>query len=255
MRAAKARRLAGVDAIELARHHEPHVTSAARGALEAASWMTKGTPSAETCTSNSTSSSRAARPPRAPAACFPESVPRRPGVRRWLAACARIHTLVPSIPRRLPSRQAAGGPGVRMDRRARRERLARRLRGLPRQLPRGPACRPRPARALDGLLDAAAWSRAERLATPEAWQRYLGEFPDRRNAAKARQRLIDSSRRPRYPRTAVTSSNSVRIRPKPRPGRTSRAQPRNTSRRLSGIGLRVIAPRRPADSIWRFAHR
>jgi len=105
--------------------------------------------------------------------------------------------------------------------------------------------------ALEGMHDTEAWSRAERLATPEAWQRYLGEFPDGRHAPESRQRLIDF----------------IPPGPKPADGRyvvQLGAYSTETSARadlarstvehagtLSGTGLRIIAPREPADSIWR----
>lgn len=41
------------------------------------------------------------------------------------------------------------------------------------------------------LEDDAAWAQAERIGTPEAWQRYLGGRPDGRHAASARQMLVD----------------------------------------------------------------
>ncbi len=41
------------------------------------------------------------------------------------------------------------------------------------------------------LREVEAWALAERLRTPEAWQRYLGEWPDGQFAATARQRLVE----------------------------------------------------------------
>jgi SPOR domain len=105
--------------------------------------------------------------------------------------------------------------------------------------------------ALDGLRDAAAWSRAERLATPEAWQRYLGEFPDGRNAAKARQRLIDFI--PPAPITLdgryVVQLGAYSTEAAARADLARAAEEHVAA--LAGIGLRVIAPGDPADSIWR----
>jgi len=105
--------------------------------------------------------------------------------------------------------------------------------------------------ALDGLRDAEAWSRAERLATPEAWQRYLGEFPDGRNTAKARQRLIDF-----IPPAPITPDGRYVVQ---LGAYSTEAAARADLARaagahmaeLSGIGLRVIAPRDTAVSIWR----
>jgi len=105
--------------------------------------------------------------------------------------------------------------------------------------------------ALDGMHDSEAWSRAERLATPEAWQRYLGEFPDGRNSAKARQRLIDfipPGPQPvdgRYVVQLGAYSTEAAAR-----ADLERAAVAHAGA-LAGIGLRIIAPRAPADSIWR----
>lgn len=105
--------------------------------------------------------------------------------------------------------------------------------------------------ALDGLLEAEAWSRAERLATPEAWQRYLGEFPDARNAAKARQRLIDFI--PPGPKPAdgrfVVQLGAYSTEAAARAGLARAAGQHSAA--LSGVGLRVIAPRGTADPVWR----
>jgi hypothetical protein len=105
--------------------------------------------------------------------------------------------------------------------------------------------------ALDGLHEADAWSRAERLATPEAWQHFLGEFPDNHNAAKARQRLIDFI--PPAPKSAdgryVVQLGAYSTEAAARAGLARAA--REHAGALSGVGLRVIAPRDAADSIWR----
>jgi hypothetical protein len=105
--------------------------------------------------------------------------------------------------------------------------------------------------ALDGMRDAEAWSRAERLATPEAWQRYLGEHPDGRRAAEARQRLIDFI--PPGPKPAdgryVVQLGAYSTEGAARAG-LARAGIEHAGA-LAGTGLRVIAPREAADSIWR----
>jgi hypothetical protein len=44
---------------------------------------------------------------------------------------------------------------------------------------------------LEERREAEVWSRAERLRTPEAWQRYLAEWPDGRHSADARARLME----------------------------------------------------------------
>ncbi len=105
--------------------------------------------------------------------------------------------------------------------------------------------------ALEGMHDAEAWSRAERLATPEAWQRYLGEFPDGRHAPEARQRLIDFI--PPGPKPAdghyVVQLGAYSTEASARADLVrSTVEHAGT---LSGTGLRIIAPREPADSIWR----
>ena len=45
--------------------------------------------------------------------------------------------------------------------------------------------------ALEERREAEVWNRAERLRTPEAWQRYLAEWPDGRHSADARARLME----------------------------------------------------------------
>ncbi len=105
--------------------------------------------------------------------------------------------------------------------------------------------------ALHALQDENAWSRAERLETPEAWQRYLGEFPDGRHAATARQRLIafiPPGPTPAHGRYVVQLG-----------AYSTEAAARADLTRVAGvhagalaeIGLRVIAPRAAADTIWR----
>lgn len=105
--------------------------------------------------------------------------------------------------------------------------------------------------ALDGLHEAAAWSRAERLATPEAWQRYLGEFPDGGHAAMAQQRLIDfipPGPKPEDGRYLVQlGAYSTEVAARADLARAAVAH----AGTLAGIGLRIIGPRDPADSIWR----
>jgi hypothetical protein len=134
--------------------------------------------------------------------------------------------------------------------RARREDSLAAYEGYLARYPAGPHAGEARA-ALEGMHDAEAWSRAERLATPEAWQRYLGEFPDGRHAAGARQRLIDF----------------IPPGPPPADGRyvvqlgaySTEAAARADLERaavahagaLAGVGLRIIAPRAPSDSIWR----
>ncbi len=134
--------------------------------------------------------------------------------------------------------------------RARREDSLAAYEGYLARYPEGPHAGEARA-ALDGMHDTEAWARAERLATPEAWQRYLGEFPDGRHAAGARQRLIDF----------------IPPGPQPADGRyvvqlgaysTEAAARADLARAavvhagaLAGIGLRISAPRAPADSIWR----
>jgi hypothetical protein len=44
---------------------------------------------------------------------------------------------------------------------------------------------------LEERREAEVWSRAERLRTPEAWQRYLAEWPEGRHSADARSRLME----------------------------------------------------------------
>ncbi len=44
---------------------------------------------------------------------------------------------------------------------------------------------------LEERREAEVWNRAERLRTPEAWQRYLAEWPDGRYSADARARLLE----------------------------------------------------------------
>ncbi len=41
------------------------------------------------------------------------------------------------------------------------------------------------------LDDGKAWARAERIGTPEAWQRYLADWPEGRHVVLARQMLVD----------------------------------------------------------------
>ena len=44
---------------------------------------------------------------------------------------------------------------------------------------------------LEERREAEIWNRAERLRTPEAWQRYLAEWPEGRYSADARSRLME----------------------------------------------------------------
>ncbi len=44
--------------------------------------------------------------------------------------------------------------------------------------------------AIRTLKDDDAWARAERIGTPEAWQRYLGDWPDGRHVVLAQQMLV-----------------------------------------------------------------
>lgn len=44
--------------------------------------------------------------------------------------------------------------------------------------------------AIRALQDDDAWARAERIGTPEAWQRYLGDWPAGRHALLAQQMLV-----------------------------------------------------------------
>ena len=105
--------------------------------------------------------------------------------------------------------------------------------------------------ALDGMRDAEAWARAERLGTPEAWQRYLGEFPDGRDAPRARQWLIDfippgpKSTDGRYVVQLAAYSTEAAAR-----ADLPRAAARHAAA-LSGLGLRIVAPPGPVNSIWR----
>ena len=197
-----------------------------------ASWITKGTPSAdELHVELDVARCRAARPTRAPAGCFQESVPRRPGVRRsgWQHAAQSYPLRSREYRCRSPRCGSScrrceppGSPAWDGGRGARRHR--RRLRGLP-----PPLSRRRPlgggahARSRDCAKPRTGRGpSASRM--PEAWQRYLAEWPDGAHAAEARQRTRStSSRRARRPRPAVTSSSSAHIRAKPRPGRTRAA--------------------------------
>lgn len=43
---------------------------------------------------------------------------------------------------------------------------------------------------LEARREAEAWARAERLGTPEAWQRYLAGWPEGRHAGEARRLLV-----------------------------------------------------------------
>ena len=45
-------------------------------------------------------------------------------------------------------------------------------------------------RELEARREAQDWARADRLGTPEAWQRYLGEWPEGLHAQEARRRLV-----------------------------------------------------------------
>ena len=105
--------------------------------------------------------------------------------------------------------------------------------------------------AIASIRDAEAWSRAERLATPEAWQRYLGEFPDGDHAESARQRLIAFI--PPGPPPAsglyVVQVGAYSSEEAAKAGLARASVERGAE--LAGIGLEVVAPRVPADAIWR----
>ncbi len=153
----------------------------------AASWITKGTPSAESCTSNSTCAIPCRQADSSAGSVFSGKCSASPRCATIAGSMRRI-IVVPWILAALIaaacSRQESGWE------RARREDSLAAYEDYLARYPAGPHAGEARA-ALDGLHDAEAWSRAERLATPEAWQRYLGEFPDGRHAAGARQRLID----------------------------------------------------------------
>ena len=144
MRAAEARRLAGVDAVELARHHEPHVTRGARRALEGRvvddeGHAVRGDLHVELDVRNAAPPGRLERRQRVLRKVF-----------RIAPVCDDRWQHAPNYSRAVDSRRLHRGrlqrPGVRMGAGAARG-LARRIRGLPRQLPRGSACRRGPCGA------------------------------------------------------------------------------------------------------------
>ena len=188
VRAAEAPGLAGVDSVELARHHHAHVAAGARRAFEGRvvdheGHAVRGELHVELDVRNPVPPGRLERGQRVLRKVF-----------RIAPVCDDRWQHAPNYSRAVDSRRArsqrpaaarspgGSGPGART--RSQHTRIT--SHASPRARTRA-----RLAPRSTGLHDTEAWSRAERLATPEAWQRYLGEFPDGRHAAGARQRLID----------------------------------------------------------------
>ena len=101
------------------------------------------------------------------------------------------------------------------------------------------------------LQEEEAWTRANRLRTPEAWQRYLGEWPDGRHAALARRQLvafIPAETPPArdgyavqlgaYSNEAAAQANLARL-------------AREHATELAGLQLLVLAPQDLETDVWR----
>ena len=101
------------------------------------------------------------------------------------------------------------------------------------------------------LQEGEAWARTSRLRTPEAWQRYLGEWPDGRHAALARRQLAGfipaespldrdgfAVQLGAYSSEAAARGDQARI-------------AREHTGELSGLQLRILAPRDLETGVWR----
>ena len=211
------------------------------------SWITKGTPSAESCTSNSTCAMPCRQADSSAGSVFSgkcSASPRCATIVGSMRGIIVVPWILAACIAAACSRQESGWE------QARREDSVAGYEAYLARFPTGPEARQARA-AIEGLHDAEAWARAGRLATPEAWQRYLGEFPDGRHAVQARQWLIEFI--PPGPAPVdgryVVQLGAYSTEVAARADRT-RAAERHAAA-LAGIGLRIVAPRGPADSIWR----
>ncbi len=105
------------------------------------------------------------------------------------------------------------------------------------------------------MLEAEVWSRAERLRTPEAWQSYLGQWPDGRYAEQARRRLVAFIPPERPARDAgIVVGFIVQL----GAWSTENAARASLSRsleqypaELAGFELRIVAPQQAEGTLWR----
>jgi hypothetical protein len=101
------------------------------------------------------------------------------------------------------------------------------------------------------MREAEAWTLAERLRTPEALQRYLGEWPDGQFAATARQRLVEFIP-PGEPSAeggfvVQLGAYSTEAAARADLGRLASQHPAE----LVDVEMRIVAPYDIAGSLWR----
>jgi len=105
--------------------------------------------------------------------------------------------------------------------------------------------------ALEERREAEVWNRAERLRTPEAWQRYLAEWPEGLHSAAARSRLMEYV--PKEP-AGSSGSWSVQLGAFSDEAAARAALKRYASERtaeLSGTQLVIRTPNDIATDVWR----
>lgn len=104
--------------------------------------------------------------------------------------------------------------------------------------------------AIRALGDDAAWARAERIGTPEAWQRYLADWPGGRHLALARQMLVDFIPPPApAARTFEIQLGAWQDESTAREALASWLGAR--AELLEGHGARLIAPFGTGPALWR----
>jgi hypothetical protein len=104
---------------------------------------------------------------------------------------------------------------------------------------------------LEERREAEIWNRAERLRTPEAWQRYLSEWPEGRHSTDARARLMEY-----VPVEAAGSAGnwSVQLGAFSDEAAARAALLRYSSERtkeLAGVAIGIQAPHEIATDVWR----
>lgn len=107
----------------------------------------------------------------------------------------------------------------------------------------------------DELREAEYWARAERLRTPEAWQSYLGQWPDGRYAELARGRLVAfiPPERP-APDVGIVVGHVVQLGAWSTQDAARASLARSLERHpaeLAGFELRIVAPQEAEGTLWR----
>ena len=117
--------------------------------------------------------------------------------------------------------------------------------------------------AIRALEDDEAWARAERIGTPEAWQRYIGDWPEGRYVLLAQQLLVGFI----PPEAPAPVAPRAEVPPAPPPGAfevqlgawrdeaTARealaAWQGGRAALLEGLGVRLAAPFGEGPALWR----